>query len=155
LTPTGIVDKRTLAARNVPAAVRLRQLQTNLSRLSELAQTAGRKYVVDIPAAQIEAIENGRVVSHHSGVVGKTDRPTPILRSYIHELNFNPVWNLPPPVIEKDLVPKGQEMARNNKNVLIKYGIDAYGVDGRKLDPNKIDHVFPRAGSFRAQLGGR
>jgi murein L,D-transpeptidase YcbB/YkuD len=156
LTPTGIVDKRTLAALNVPAAVRLRQLQTNLSRLSELARTAGRKYVVvNIPAAQIEAVENGRVVSRHSGVVGKADRPTPILRSYIQELNFNPVWILPPTVIEKDLVPKGQEMARKNQNVLIKYGIDAYGVDGRKLDPNKIDWngAAARSFSYRQQPG--
>jgi len=43
LTPTGIVDKRTLAALNVPAAVRLKQLRTNLPRLQELSRQAGRK----------------------------------------------------------------------------------------------------------------
>ena len=34
-----------------------------------------------------------------------------MLRSTITELNFNPVWHLPPTVIEEDLIPKGQEMA--------------------------------------------
>lgn len=140
LTPTGIVDKRTLAALNVPAAARLRQLRTNLGRLQEFAKTAGRKYiVVNIPAAQIEAVENDKVVSRHAGVVGKIDRQTPILKSQIHELNFNPVWHLPPTVIEKDLVPKGAEMARKGQDVLAKYGIDAYGADGRKLDSSKIN----------------
>ena len=140
LTPTGTVDKRTVAALNVPAAARLRQLKTNYARLAEHARSAGKKYiVVNIPAQQIEVVENDRVVSRHSGVVGKPDRPTPILRSAIHELNFNPVWHLPPTVIDKDLIPKGQEMARRNQDVLSKYNIDAYGGDGKKLNSSKIN----------------
>ena len=140
LTPTGVVDKRTIAALNVPASARLRQLRTNLARVSELARSAAKKYVlVNIPAAQVEAVENDRVVTRHSGVVGKIDRETPLLRSTIHELNFNPVWTLPPTVIAKDLIPKGREMSRRNEDVLVKYGIDAYGGDGRKLDSSKID----------------
>ena len=71
----------------------------------------GKRYViVNIPAAQIEAIENDTVVSRHSGVVGKPDRPTPLLRSTIAELNFNPMWTLPPTVIKEDLIPKGRDM---------------------------------------------
>jgi L,D-transpeptidase YcbB len=140
LAPTGIVDKHTLAALNVPAASRLHQLQINLTRLNELVHGVAKKYVaVNIPAAQIEAIENGLVVSRHSGVVGKPDRPTPLLKSTIHELNFNAVWHLPPTVIEKDLIPKGQDLSRRGENVLVKYHIDAYGGDGKKLDPNKIN----------------
>ncbi|KAB2914582.1 MAG: L,D-transpeptidase family protein [Hyphomicrobiaceae bacterium] len=140
LAPTGIVDKATTMALNVPAAARLKQLQLNLTRLTELVRTAAKKYVVvNIPAAQIEAVENGQVVSRHAGVVGKIDRQTPILKSAVHELNFNAVWSLPPTVIEKDLIPKGQEMARRGQSVLVKYHIDAYGGDGRKLDPNKVN----------------
>jgi len=140
LTPTGIVDKRTVAALNVPAAARLRQLRTNLGRLQELVKTTGKRYVVvNIPAAQIEAVEDDKVVSRHAGVVGKIDRQTPILRSQVHELNFNPVWHLPPTVIEKDLIPKGAEMSRRGQDVLAKYGIDVFGADGRKLDSTKIN----------------
>jgi murein L,D-transpeptidase YcbB/YkuD len=140
LTPTGIVDKRTLAALNVPAAVRLKQLRTNLPRLQELSRQAGKKYVVvNIPAAQIEAVENGHVVSRHAGVVGKLDRQTPILKSAIHELNFNPVWHLPPTVITKDLIPKARDMQRKGQDALAKYHIEAYGADGRKLDSSKIN----------------
>lgn len=156
LSPTGIADKRTIAALNVPAADRLRQLRTNLQRLVELGRTAGKRYViVNIPAAQIEAVENDRVVSRHSGVVGKIDRQTPILRSTIHELNFNPVWHLPPTVIDKDLSPKGVDMQRRGQNVLVKYGIDAYGADGRKLDPAKVDWSSPstKGLSFKQQPG--
>lgn len=140
LPPTGIVDKSTIAALNVSAEARLKQLKANLTRLTELSRAAAKKYVlVNIPAAQIEAVEVNRIVSRHAGVVGKPDRPTPILTSAIHELNFNAVWHLPPTVIEKDLIPKGQEMARRGQSVLTKFHIDAYGGDGKKLDPNKVN----------------
>jgi L,D-transpeptidase YcbB len=149
LAPTGIVDKRTIAALNIPAASRLKQLKANLARLTEHAKAAGKRYVVvNIPAAQIEAVEGDRIVSRHAGVVGKPDRPTPILNSAIHELNFNAVWHLPPTVIEKDLVPKGLDMARRNESVLVKFNIDAYGADGKKLDPNKINWSSPATKSL-------
>ena len=156
LTPSGIVDKRTVAALNVPAAARLRQLKTNYTRLAEFARSAGKKYiVVNIPAQQIEVVEGDRVVSRHSGVVGKIDRQTPILRSAIHELNFNPVWHLPPTVIEKDLIPKGQEMARKGQDVLAKFNIDAYGGDGKKLNSTKVkwDGAGVRGLTYRQQPG--
>jgi murein L,D-transpeptidase YcbB/YkuD len=139
LAPTGVLDKSTITALNVPAASRLKQLRANLARLGEFAKTPGKYIVVNIPAAQIEAVENDAVVSRHAGIVGKIDRPTPTLKSSIHELNFNAVWHLPPTVIEKDLIPRGQEMSRRGQSVLVKFKIDAYGGDGRKLDPTKVN----------------
>ena len=111
--------------------------------------------MVNIPGAQIEAVEDGRVVSRHAGVVGKIDRPTPILKSAVHEMNFNPVWHLPPTVISKDLIPKGREMQRAGQSVLVKYGIDAYDGTGKKLDPNKVDWNAASAQglSFKQQPG--
>ncbi len=138
LPPNGIVDKATATAMNIPADARLKQLRANLARLGEYAKMPKKYVAVNIPSAQIEAVENNEIVSPHAGVVGKIDRPTPILKSSIQELNFNAVWHLPPTVIEKDLVPKGQEMARRGESVLVKFGIDAYS-DGRKLDPMKVN----------------
>jgi murein L,D-transpeptidase YcbB/YkuD len=141
LSPTGVVDEHTIAALNVPAAARLKQLRANLARLNELKPPAkARKYVVvNIPAAQIEAIEHGKVAQRYAGVVGKIDRPTPILRSSISQLNFNPMWTLPPTVIDEDLIPKGRQMQKDGQSVLVKFGIDAYDSSGRKLDPTKIN----------------
>ena len=156
LAPTGALDRRTILALNLPAPVRLKQLKVNLQRLMAFPKAPGRKYVVvNIPSAQIEAIDNDRVVSRHSGVVGKPERPTPLLTSAIHELNFNAVWHLPPTVIEKDLVPKGREMARRGQSVLAKYQIDAFGGDGKRLDPKRINWDAPAAKSltYRQQPG--
>lgn len=156
LTPTGVLDERTVTAMNVPADARLKQLKTNLTRIQELAGSRPKKYViVNIPAAQVEAVEGDRVALRHTGVVGKTDRPTPLLRSSISNLNFNPTWTLPPTVINKDLVPKGADMAKRGQNVLVKFGIDAYDGNGRKLDPAKVDwnNGLARGLTYRQQPG--
>lgn len=156
LAPTGIVDKRTLAALNVPARVRLKQLKINLKRLSGLSRATKKRYVlVNIPAAQIEVVEHDRVVSRHSGVVGKKERQTPQLRSTITHLNFNPVWRLPPTVIKEDLIPRGRRMQEEGKSVLVKYGIDAYDGSGHKLAPDKINWKSsqPYSLSYRQKPG--
>lgn len=156
LTPTGIVDKRTIAALNVPADIRLKQLKVNVGRLQEYATIGKKKYVVvNVPAAHVEAVEANQVVARYAGVVGKPDRPTPLLRSAISDLNFNPVWRLPPTVITKDLIPRGQEMQNAGKNVLVKFGIDAYDGSGKKLDPESIDwnSKQPQSLSYSQQPG--
>jgi murein L,D-transpeptidase YcbB/YkuD len=120
----------------------LRQLRTNLTRLQNLVPStpAGKYVLVNIPGAQIEAVNNNQVVSRHTGVVGKPDRPSPLLQSAIEEINFNKEWVVPPTVLKADLVPKG----RSGQDVLAKYKIDAY-VDhaayqrGQRLDPMQID----------------
>ncbi|MEO1695225.1 MAG: L,D-transpeptidase family protein, partial [Pseudomonadota bacterium] len=155
LSPTGITDRRTVAALNISAKTRLRQLRINLRRLRTLVKRTKRRHlVVNIPAQQIEAIANDRVVSRHAGVVGKIDRKTPRLSSRIHEINFNPVWRLPPTVIRKDLIPRGRSMQRNKRDVLTEFGIDAYS-GGRKLDPKKVNwnSSQPYNLSYRQQPG--
>ena len=140
LSPTGVVDPRTIAALNVPASVRLQQLKINQQRLRGLLANLPKKYVlVNIPAAQVEAVEDSRVVTRHAGVVGKLDRQTPELRSQIHELNFNPVWHLPPTTIRKDLAPKGVEMSRRGQDVLERYKIEAFDSAGRRVKGTQIN----------------
>ncbi len=144
LTPTGITGRATILALNVPAKARLRQLRTNLARLRRLASSTASKYVVvNIPAAQIEAVDQDVVVSRHAAVVGKVDRRTPILRSKIHQINFNPYWHVPQSIVRKDLVPKARQYARHGKDLLSAYRIDVFAGGGRKLDPRKIDWNSP------------
>ena len=95
--------------------------------------------LIQIQFAHEAVLAINHKLSRHAGVVGKIDRPTPVLKSTIHELNFNPVWHVPPTTIEKDLFPRGREMQRQGQSVLVKFGIDAYDGQGRKLDPEKVD----------------
>jgi murein L,D-transpeptidase YcbB/YkuD len=141
LPPTGVIDsKATVQALNVPASVRLAQLQANLKRLRKLTPSASSRHVlVNIPAAQVEAVQGGRVAQRHTAVVGKVARPTPELRSRIKEVNFNPYWYVPRSIIHKDLVPKGRQFASRGQDMLAAYHMEAFDLAGNRLDPRQID----------------
>ncbi len=146
LPATGFLDKATISELNVPVAARLRQLRINLARLMTVEPNipAGKYVVVNIPAAQIEAINNNQVVSRHRGVVGKPDRPSPLVKSAIEEINFNKDWFVPPTVLKSDLIPKGREEQAKGKDALAEHKIDAYAnfaayQKGKKIDPMSIN----------------
>ena len=107
ITPSGAVDEATLSEMNIPAAARLAQLQTNIVRLRSFSGFLGQRYVVtNIPAAQIETVENGQVVTRHAAGVGKIDRQSPIMTTRAIDINFNPFWTVPVSIIKKDLIPR-------------------------------------------------
>lgn len=119
LPADGVMGKFSYAAMNVPSSIRLGQLETNLVRLRSMSGYLGDRYVmVNIPAAQIEAVRNGRVESRHTAIVGKRDRQSPIIASKIFELNLNPYWTSPVSIVKKDLIPLMQKdptyLTRNN-----------------------------------------
>lgn len=141
----GVVGDSTFAALNVPAAVRLNQLSTNLTRLKMSTQKLPERFImVNIPAAQVEAVENGVVASRHTAIVGKVDRPSPIVNSKIHEINFNPFWTVPASIIKKDLIPHMQK----NPNYLTDYKIRVYDQKGNQLSPANINWYSDEATKY-------
>lgn len=136
LPADGVMGNMTYKALNVSADVRLGQLNTNLQRLGKLANVDQTRFVmVNIPAAQIEAVENGRVVQRHTAVVGKIDRQTPILTSKIHEVILNPYWTAPKSIIRKDIIP----LMRKDPQYLTKNKIRLYNAQGQEVPPETVD----------------
>ncbi len=145
LPDDGVLGKYTYAAMNVSAPVRLGQLETNLVRLRSMSGFLGERYVmVNVPAAQIEAVENDRVALRHTAIVGKVDRQTPILNSAINEVIVNPYWNAPVSIVRKDIIP----LMRKNPQYLSDNNIRILGPDG-ELDPATIDWSTEDATKFR------
>ena len=96
----------------------------------------GPRYVLaNIPAARIEAIENGVAVSRHTAVVGKPDRPSPEINSKIVQINFNPYWTVPPSIVQKDLIPKMQDQP----DYLTKNHIRIFDSQQKELQPSQIN----------------
>jgi L,D-transpeptidase YcbB len=136
LTVDGVVRAETLAAMNVPAPVRLAQLKVNVVRLRALGANLSPRYVVcNIPAARIEAIENGAAVSRHTAVAGKPDRPSPEINSKIIQINFNPYWTVPPSIVQRDLIPKMQDQP----DYLTSNHIRIFDGRHRELEPSEIN----------------
>ncbi|WP_407522197.1 L,D-transpeptidase family protein [Methylobacterium oryzisoli] len=110
LNQTGSMNITTVQAMNVPADVRLRQLELNAVRLRSYSGNLGGRYViVNIPAALVETVEGDHVATRHAAGVGKIDRQSPVMNAKIQEVNFNPYWTVPASIIKKDLIPKMQK----------------------------------------------
>jgi murein L,D-transpeptidase YcbB/YkuD len=150
---TGVVAQQTFVAMNVPAEARMRQLETNLIRLRSFSRDLGNRYVTaNIPAASVETVENGYVVTHHIAGVGKIDRQSPVMQTKAIQINFNPFWTVPASVIRKDLIPKMQA----DPNYLTANHIRVYNKDGVELAPEQINWNSLDAMNykFRQDIGG-
>ena len=137
LATTGKVDDRTLAELNIPAGARLRQLQINQPRIATYAANLGPRYIlVNIPSAQLEAVNFGVVYSRHNIVAGKIDRPSPVLMSRISDINFNPYWTAPDSIVQRDLLPK----LAKDPDALDKMRVRVIEkATGQEVDPLDID----------------
>ena len=146
LPADGVMGQYTFAAMNVSAQVRMGQLETNLVRLRSMSGFLGDRYVmVNIPAAQIEAVEGSRVAQRHTAIVGKIDRQTPILNSKINEIIINPYWNAPESIVRKDIIPH----MRKNPTYLTDNNIRLIAPDGQEVDPSTIDWSTEEAAKYR------
>ena len=136
LNTTGALNASTIAAMNVPAETRLRQLELNAVRLRAYSGNLGHRYVVvNIPAAVVETVEDGRVASRHAAGVGKIDRQSPVMNAKITEVNFNPFWTVPASIIKKDLIPKMQK----EPNYLTENKIRIYSPKGEEIAPQRVN----------------
>ena len=139
LPADGMLGKFSFAALNVPADTRLRQLEINLERLSQRmsadARPFGRYVMVNIPGAEIEAVEGGRVAQRHTAIVGRPSRPTPVLESQISELNLNPYWHAPKSIVLKDIIP----LMRKDPSYLKDNGIRLYDAAKNEVDPRFVN----------------
>jgi L,D-transpeptidase YcbB len=144
LPADGVVGETTLRALNVPAHHRLNQLLNNLERIKAMGVPDGRYIMVNIPGAQIEAVEHGRIVSRHVAVAGKVDRQTPLLSSRVHEINFNPFWHVPQSLILAYLVP----LMQKDPNYIRDHKYRIYTHGGQEVMPEQIDWYSDEAKNY-------
>lgn len=139
LTADGVIGRQTRAALAVPVERRIAQLVANLERWRWLPDELGRRHVrVNVPAYWLEMVEDGRVTLEMPVVVGRPDRPTPMLASRITQLVFNPSWTIPQRLAREDMLPR----ARRNPGYFAAKGIRVYGGWGEgaaMMDAGAID----------------
>jgi murein L,D-transpeptidase YcbB/YkuD len=155
LQPHGRVDGPTVAELNVTVFQRLHQMRANLQRMDLYTQELyGRYIIVNIPATQLEAVNaEGKVVSRHNIIAGKPERPSPVVMAKLADVNFNPYWNAPVSIVERDLIPSILKEKDTLKRMNIRV-FDGYG--GPEVDASTIDWSKTRADRyfFRQEPGG-
>lgn len=156
LAVTGAVDTATQKALNVPVERRIATIKANIPRFAEYAKDLGDRYmVVNVPAMQIEAVNGGKVSSRHNAIVGRPSRPTPVVQTALSTVKFNPYWNAPASIVEKDIIPRmisgGPSRVLNEMNITV-----FKGVGGPEVDPDTVNWRRAVADDyhFRQEPGG-
>ena len=145
LSLTGTVGTLTYRAMNVPVAQRLQQLRASQERLKEYKFNFPVRHVVlNIPAASVEAVDNGQVAHRHIAVVGRADRASPTLQARISAINLNPYWTAPTSIVKADIIPKVQK----DPQFLAKHHMRLIGAGNQEIDPATIDWAKPNANQF-------
>jgi L,D-transpeptidase YcbB len=86
---------------------RARQLVINLERLRWLPRHMPRdRVVVNAAIARLQLFRGDRPVFTTRVVVGETDKQTPEFQSTINDVLFNPPWNIPRSIAQKEILPK-------------------------------------------------
>lgn len=147
LDTDGTIGARTLAALNVPAEARLRQIATNLERWRWMPHQLGRLHVsVNIPAASLDLVEDGAVALTMRVVVGDTRHPTPSMDTSMSSVVLNPPWSVPSSIVNNEILPKlrrDPNYLANSNLQIADYPEDSPEAAGDGIDWNAIGKKFP------------
>lgn len=139
LDADGKLGAQTVAALNVPAERRVEQILLNLERFRTLDRAMGERYLyVNIAAMELTLVEHGQVTFFNRVIVGRKDRPTPLLQSVIRRIDFNPTWVVPSKIARIDLLGHEHQDPRFLRDHDIRV-YDGWGADAHEIDPDSID----------------
>jgi murein L,D-transpeptidase YcbB/YkuD len=126
-----------LAAERAHPDGHLEQLKMNLERWRWMPRDLGDRYVlVNVPAYQMQVIDNGHPVVAMRVIVGSPETPTPLFSDEMTYVVFSPYWNIPESIIRKETIP---HMAKD-PDYLERNHIEVVGTNGRPVDdPSAID----------------
>ncbi len=107
LADDGVLGRQTIAAMNVSAAERARQVAVNMERWRWLPRHLESNHiVVNVPGAWLEVVDDGKAVLTMRVVVGDPDHPTPAMHAVMNSLVLNPIWRIPASIATNEILPK-------------------------------------------------
>ncbi len=144
LDADGIVGPATLRAMNVPVEQRIDQLRINLERARWVLDNLEDNFViVNIAGFRAYVYRDREPVWSTRVVVGKTYHKTPVFKSEMKYIVFNPTWTVPYSIATKEMLPA----VRRDPNYLPSRNFIVKNRSGDIVDPATIDwaNVSPRS----------
>ncbi len=143
LESDGVIGAGTVTELNVPVAERIRLLRVNLDRGRVIMHDLPEQFVIVNIAGFTAYLVRGQNIAWNGRVqVGKTYRKTPLFRSEINYLVFNPTWTVPPGIIANDILPA----AKKDPTSITRRGLKVLDKGGREVDPASVDWSRFRGG---------
>ena len=136
LTADGAVGPGTRAALNVPVSARIDQIRVNLERARwVLHEIQGDFVLVDVAGFYVSYFKNDEPVWTSRVIVGKEGRETPIFKSMIRYVVFNPTWTIPSGILVKDKLP----VLKRDPGYLKRSRIKVIDSAGREVNPYTVN----------------
>jgi len=136
LKADGAVGKNTYASLNIPVKKKIEQIRVNLERARWVFQKEPSDYVaVDIAGFRAYHFEGINPNWSSKVQVGKPFRKTPVFKSKIKYIVFNPTWTVPPTILEEDILPR----IKKNPGYLSKMKISVIDRNGLTVDPSSVN----------------
>jgi murein L,D-transpeptidase YcbB/YkuD len=149
LDADGVVGPATLRALNVPAEKRIEQIRVNLERGRwVLAELESDFVVVNIASFKAFVFRGNQMQWSTRVVVGRTYRKTPVFRSEMKYVVFNPTWTVPYSIATKDILPQIQRDPSylTTKNFIVRDRngqiVDPAGVDWHSLSRSAFPYTL-------------
>ena len=95
----------------------------------------GEFVLVDVAGFYVSYFRNDEPIWTSKVVVGRDERETPIFRSKITYVVFNPTWTIPPGILVKDKLPE----LRRNPGALKRMNIRVLDRSGREVNPYSVN----------------
>ena len=135
LEPDGSVGPTTLRALNVSADKRIDQIRVDLERARWVMHELPPRFVlVNVSSFLVYYVDRDSFQWRARCQVGKVARKTPIFRSEMTYLVFNPDWTVPAGILNKDILPG----LRRGEPVLQRKGLKVYDKNGRVVNPSTV-----------------
>lgn len=120
-------------------------LIVNMERYRWLPHDMGAFHVkVNIPEFKVRIVQDGADIHETRVVVGKTTTQTPVFTDEMEHLVFRPNWFVPNSIKQNEIAPYlrrggGFFSTGWDTSVLRRQGLRIRGVNGRDIDPDRID----------------
>lgn len=161
LKADSIVGPSTLAAMNVSATERLRQIDLTLERWRWLPTDLGERHIlVNIPRFEVYGYEDGREALRMDVVVGAEydGRETPVFSDSMNHVIFRPYWNIPDEIAAEEILPSVANdlsyLERNGYEIVPRFAPDAEVVAPSEMEiaamPENGYHLRQRPGPTNA-----
>lgn len=151
LWPDGVVGPRTRRAlQQEDATDRLASIVATMEKWRWMPRDLGKRHVlVNIPAYEINFMENGKPVLTERVVVGKPETPTPVFSKEMTSIVLKPIWSLPDS-IKKEKLERSRSL--ESQGLVVKKGgrtVNSWNVD---WDRANLSHytVYQPSGSGNA-----
>jgi len=148
----GVVGRRTLAALNVAAEERVRQIEVNLERWRWLPDTwAQRRIEVNIASFRLRLAQRNKTLLASRIIVGLPYRRTPVFSGLMTYVVINPYWNVPRSIAVREQLPR----IKANPGYLEKHHLqvlEGWGKHMRVVNPASVDWQRLGPGHFPYHL---